>query len=145
MRILVDTNVLLDLALEREEGKSALEFFIWCKQNNNQTYVTSMSLRDIEYIAARTSHDHKKASYVLSQVYSIVSKVIGISADSAINAMYEDYKDYEDELIIQAAKEEMLDAIVTNNVKDFANKGIAVFTPGEIINRVKTVDMNVIS
>lgn len=134
MRLLVDTNVFLDYLLRREDKwKDALEFFVWCREHKNQTFVTSMSLRDIEYIAHRLSRDKTEANKVLGGVYSLCSKVIGISADSAINAIFEDYKDYEDELQIQAAQESMLDAIVTNNIKDFENRGIAVFTPKEII------------
>ena len=113
----MDTNIFLDLALKRDNGcKDAIEFFIWCRKYRNQTYVTSMSIRDIEYVAVKYLHDRKKANAVISNVYSLVSKVIGISADCAINAIYEDYKDYEDELIVQAAKENLLDAIVTNNI-----------------------------
>lgn len=140
MRILVDTNVILDIALQREEGfKDAVEFFLWCKKHRNQTYVTSMSLRDIEYVAAKKFHDHKKANIIVSHVYSLCSKVIGISADSAINAIYEDYKDFEDELIVQAAKESMLDAIVTNNIKDFEHRGVPAFTPKEIMEKTTFV------
>lgn len=135
MRLLVDTNVFLDFVLQRDENcKNALKFFIWCKQNKNQMYVTSMSLRDVEYVAMRKLHDKKKANTVLADVYSLCSKVIGVSADSAINAIYEDYKDYEDELMIQSAKEEMLDAVVTNNIKDYENRGMPVFTPESIIS-----------
>ena len=137
MRLLVDTNVFLDFVLGREDGcESALRFFIWCKQHKNQTFVTSMSLRDIEYIeyiAMKKLHDKQKANILLGDVYSLCSKVIGISADSAINSIFEDYKDFEDELLIQAAKEELLDAIVTNNKKDFVDRGIPVFTPQEIM------------
>lgn len=134
MRLLVDTNVFLDFVLQREENcKHALEFFIWCRQNKNQTYVTSMSLRDIEYVAMRNLHDKRKANTLLADVHSLCSKVIGISADAAINSIYEDYKDFEDELLIWAAKEQLLDAIVTNNPKDFIDRGVPVFTPREIV------------
>lgn len=134
MRLLVDTNVFLDLMLQRDEGcKHALEFFIWCRKNKNQTYITSMSLRDIEYVVMRKIHDKRKSNIVLNDVYSLCSKVVGVSADSAINSIFEDYKDFEDELLIQTAKENLLDAIVTNNVKDFDNRGIPVFTPQDII------------
>ena len=92
-----------------------------------------MSLRDIEYIAKRNLHDREKANAVLVDVYSLCSKVIGISADSAITSIYEDYKDFEDELIVQAAQEEMLDAIVTNNIDDYRNRGVPVYTPREIM------------
>ena len=135
MRLLVDTNVFLDLVLRRENGaKEALEFFIWCKKNKNQIYLTSISLRDIEYVAMKNLHDRKKANEVLVNVYSICTKVIGVSADSAISAIYEDCKDFEDELIVQTAREEMLDAIITNNVRDFKNTGFPVFAPKEIVS-----------
>ena len=93
-----------------------------------------MSLRDVEYVAMRNLHDKRKANALLADVYSLCSKVIGVSADSAINAIYEDYKDFEDELLIQAAKEELLDAIVTSNKKDFINRGLPIFTPKEIVS-----------
>lgn len=142
MQVLVDTNVILDLVLQREGGKDALEFFIWCRKNKNKTFVTSMSLRDVEYVAMRSLHDKKKANAVLSDVYSLCAKVVGISADSAITAIYEDYKDFEDELLIQTAKEHLMDAIVTNNTKNFIGRGISVFAPKEIINAVTFVNMN---
>lgn len=143
MRLLVDTNVILDLLLKRGENcKDAIEFFVWCKRHKNWTYITSMSLRDIEYVAMKNFHDKKKTNSLLIDVYSLITKVIGISADSAINSIFEDYKDFEDELIIQAAKEEMLDAIVTNNVKDFQDKGMPAFTPREIMNSTAFVTLD---
>lgn len=135
MRILVDTNIFLDVALQRgDDCKRALEFFIWCRRQKNQTFVTSISLRDIEYVAMKTLHDKRKVNAVLGDVYSLCSKVVGVSADAAINSIFEDYKDFEDELLIQTAKENLLDAIVTNNIKDFAFRGVPVFTPKEIVS-----------
>ena len=142
MQVLVDTNVILDFILQREGGKDALEFFIWCRKYKNKTFVTSMSLRDVEYVAMRSLHDKKKANSVLLDVYSLCTKVVGISADSTITAIYEDYKDFEDELLIQTAKEQLVDAIVTNNTKDFIGRGVSVFTPKEIISAVTFVNMN---
>ena len=135
MRILVDTNVFLDLLLDRnkEIGDKVQNFFDWCCYEKNRIYITSMSLRDIEYVAHRIYHDKRKAKAVQFSAYQMCSKIIGISADSAIESLYSDITDYEDSLIIEAAKEEMLDAIVTNNKKDFENGNIPVFTPEEIV------------
>ena len=134
MRLLVDTNVYLDLVLKREIGYiSSLKFFFWCKKNKHQSYITSMSLRDIEYIAHKNLHDKEKSHRILADIYTICTKVIGISSDSAINAIYEDCVDFEDELLIQTAKENLLDAIVTNNKKDFLNCGVPIFSPEEIV------------
>ena len=135
MRLLVDTNVYLDLILKRESGYiSSLKFFDWCRKNRNQNYITSMSLRDIEYIAHKTFHDKEKSHKVLADIYTISTKVLGISSDSAISAIYDDFIDFEDELLIQTAKENLLDAIVTNNKKDFLNCGVPVFSPEEIVS-----------
>lgn len=142
MYVLVDTNVFLDFVLQREGAKDAFNFFVWCRKYKNKTFVTSMSLRDVEYVAMRILHDKKKAKVVLADVYSLCTKVVGVSAASAITAIYEDYKDYEDELLIQTAKENLLDAIVTNNTKDFLDRGVSVYTPKEIINAVTFVNLN---
>lgn len=134
MRILVDTNVFLDLFLDRQSfAEDANNFFSWCTKNKNEIYITSMSLRDIGYTAHRFFHDKRAAKAVQFAAYEACKKVIGISADSAIESLYSEVDDYEDSLIIEAAKEELLDAIVTNNKRDFENAGFPVFTPKEIV------------
>ena len=134
MRILVDTNVFLDLFLDRENfADDAESFFNWCTNNKNELYITSMSLRDIGYSAHRYYHNKNVARATQIAAYEACKKVIGISADSAIESLYSDMGDYEDSLIVEAAKEELLDAIVTNNKKDFEKSGFPVFTPKEIV------------
>ena len=139
MRLLIDTNVFLDLLLDREKevGDIAEAFFTWCCYKKNRIYITSMSLRDIEYVAHRIYRDKKKAKDIQFAAYQMCSKVLGISADSAIESLYSDAEDYEDSLIIEAAKEEMLDVIVTNNKKDFYKGNVPVFTPKEIVEHGK--------
>ena len=134
MRLLVDTNVFLDFFLKRDTlGPEARNFFAWCAFNKNRIYVTSMSLRDIGYLAQKYFHDAKKARKIQVDTYCLCSKVVGISADAAIESLYSDMKDYEDSLIAVTAKLELLDAIVTNNKKDFLDSDIPVFTPAEIV------------
>ena len=132
MRILVDTNVFLDYLLNRNTDAGL--FFHWCAENKNQIFVTSMSLRDIEYTTHRLVHNKKASKFIQMQAYQICSKVIGISADAAIESLYSDVDDYEDSLIIEAAKEEMLDVIVSNNKKDFTKSGFPIFTPTEMLS-----------
>ena len=131
MKLLVDTNVFLDLFWDRD-GQEAKRFFQFCLVKSNQLYITSQSLRDIEYSAKRLTHDSNIARQLQMTAYSSCHKVIGISADAAIESLYSDVKDYEDSLQIEAAKEALLDCIVTSNKKDFKNCGIAIFTPKEL-------------
>ena len=140
MRILVDTNVYLDLFLDR--NTISKEFFTICKRERKQLFVTSMSLRDIGYISHQYFHSETESKKILLKTYQLCSKVIGISADAAISSIYSDVKDYEDSLIIEAAKESFIDLIITNNIKDFAKSGIPVLSPKDFVNIFKEVNSN---
>lgn len=132
MRVLVDTNVFLEYFLRRENYHDVDRFFLLAAKQYNQTFVTFMSLRDIGYTLHRYLHDEQKTREAQIQVYSMVSKVIGVSADAAIDSLYSDSKDFEDALQVRAAEEAMCMAIVTFNKKDYIKANIPVFTPMEI-------------
>lgn len=132
MRVLVDTNVFLEQLLHREKYDDVDRFFYLAALKYNQTYITSMSLRDIGYALHRQKHSEVEARKAQQQVYSMVSKVVGISADAAIDSLYSDAKDFEDALQVRAAEEAMCMAIVTFNKKDYQEANIPTFTPKEI-------------
>lgn len=132
MKVLVDTNVFLEYFLRRENYRDVDKFFLLAAKQYNQTFVTSMSLRDIGYTLHRYLHDERKTREAQLQVYSMVSKVVGVSADAAIDSLYSDAKDFEDALQIRAAEEAMCMAIVTFNKRDYQKANIPVFTPMEI-------------
>ena len=132
MWILVDTNVFLDLLLKREGcWETAREFFYNCIKTKSKIFVTAMSLRDIEYAVHRETHDAFLARKAVVDVYSLCTKVIDISASDAIESIYSDIKDFEDSLIIESAKSQMMNLIVTRNIKDYRNCSFPVMTPKE--------------
>lgn len=132
MQVVVDTNVFLDILLDRENADDAEAFFLWCRRYKVKLFITSMALRDIEYVAHQRFHDKRISRDIQIKAYRMTNKVLGISSDSAIEALYQD-GDYEDCLLMNTAQECMLDAIVTNNIKDFQNPKIPAFTPQDIV------------
>ena len=133
MRLLIDTNVFLDFFLQREGSEEAKKLFTNCYKNQHEIYISSMSLRDIGYVSHRFFHSEEKARDVQLKTYSLVSKVCGISADASIDALFSGNADYEDVLQINAAKEILADAIVTNDKKGFKKwSDICIFTPKEL-------------
>ena len=129
MRLLVDTNVFIDYFFRDDENSDEAErFFDYCYKNRNQIYITSMSMRDIGYIAHKYVHNNDLVRDVQFRIYNMVSKICDTSADAAIEALYSDNNDYEDELQIMAAQEILADGIVTNDHKGFKKTKIKVFT-----------------
>ncbi len=138
MWIVVDTNVFLDLLLDRGHfADEASLFFTNCYKNNHRVLLTSISIRDIGYIAHQVFHNEKDAKKIQMSAYQLCTKVISITNDDAIESLYSDMKDYEDSLIVEAAKREMADLIVTNNRKDFANANFPVTTPKDFNEATK--------
>ena len=138
MRVLVDTNVFLDAILKRgpffEDSK---DFFTYFKRHRHWLYVSSMSFRDIEYVLRKVEKDPVERKRALTSIYSFIHKIIDIGADDVINDLFDDYKDFEDGLLIESAKRNMLDAIITNNKDDFLDADIPAFTPREVVDYLK--------
>ena len=134
MRLLVDTNVLLELFLMREKHDTTQSFFAAALIRKNQTCITAMSLRDFGYFVQRQVHNNEITKKMQLRLYETISKVINTSADAAIESIYSDVKDYEDSLQMIAAEEAMCDAIITYNKKDYQQSKLPVFTPEEMLD-----------
>ncbi len=135
MKYLVDTNVFLDYLLSRDNFEDAKEFFVLSRLRKNQIFVTGMSIRDIGYVVHHKVHDKNLANRAQFSTYELCSKVIDITADDAINALFNDdgeYSDYEDGLQIEAANRLLLDAVITSNTRDFKSQKIPVYNLKQI-------------
>ena len=136
MYILVDTNVFLDLILERGDlSNSAKEFFKNAVKAKCRLYLSSNSIRDIGYIVSHIYHDSSKGKSAQMRAYELCHKVVSFTNDDAIEALYSNVDDYEDAVLVEIAKRELIDLIVTNNIKDFKNANFPVWTP-EHFNKV---------
>lgn len=127
MRLLLDTNIFLDTILKREPfNKTAREFFITAAKNRDELYVCALSLRDLSYFIHKYYHSYDETNKVLIDIYTRVTKIVGITTDDTIEALYQD-GDYEDNLIALTADTAMCDAIISRD-KKFKNFRV-VFTP----------------
>lgn len=138
MRILVDTNVFLDLLLKREPFfNDGVEFINKCKKERHEIYINAMQFRDIEYIIRKKANNKKTYDMLINGVYGIVNKVIPLTADDAINAIFEPGKDFEDTLLANSAESAGLQIIVSSNTKDSLPTNIRAFTLKEFNSLAK--------
>lgn len=134
MRLLVDTNVFLDLFYDRGElAEISNKFFDNTAEHKDVIYVAATTIKDMAYFIKREFHDNRKTNDYLINIYTKICKIVGITDDDTISALYED-GDYEDNLLVLTAQTNMCDAIITNNKKHFENKGICILTPQEYLN-----------
>lgn len=131
MRILLDTNIILDTILKREPyNKVAKDFLITAGNNKDELYLCVSSLKDLSYFIHKYVHSYEQTNNILIDIYSRVTKVVGITTDDTIEALYVD-GDYEDNLIALTAETTMCDAIVSRD-KKFKNFRV-VLSPEEYL------------
>lgn len=132
MRILLDTDVNLDLVLQRQPFcVEAKEIFVRLTNREFEAYICDITILNISFIA-RKELDNTQIRRAISQLLQLV-KISKIDALILQKALTSPISDYEDAVQHESAIVENLDAIVTRNTKDFANATVKVYSPSEFL------------
>lgn len=136
MRILLDTDVNLDLILQRQPFYTAAkEIFVRLSNGEFEAYVCDITILNISFIT-RKELDSSQIRQTISQLLQLV-KISKIDALILQKAITSPISDYEDAVQHESAIAENLDAIVTRNTKDFANASLKVYSPNEFLEFLK--------
>ncbi len=133
MRVLIDTNVILDVLLAREEFKDESGMILtMLEQGRCKGFVSATSVTDIYYISRKTFHDREKALSVIREMLAF-SKVLKADEKSIRMAVDLQWKDFEDSVQYAVAKRSRIGAIITRNTKDYSQSKIPVYTPHDFL------------
>ena len=129
MRILVDTNVLIDVVTMREPFLAdSVKIFELCQEKVIVGAIAAHSISNMSYIL-RKDFSRDKLREIFLNIFEVFrveaidfSKLLATVAD-------ETFSDFEDCLQVQCAKSFRADYIITRNVKDFAASEIPAVTP----------------
>lgn len=135
MRVLIDTNVILDVLCNRKEFvEDASKIFKLCEINKIEGYISAMSVPNIIYIL-RKELDVEKTKEILNQL-SLIFKISDLKAEDLKKAANLMFNDYEDALQSICASRIKANYIITRNIKDFANSKVAAIKPTELLERI---------
>lgn len=135
MRLMVDTNIILDVLIHREpfyrDSKAVLSL---CESGCVQGVLSASSVTDIFYLVRRYLHSVNMAYEALGSVLEI-AQVLTVTNEDVMQAYALRASDFEDCLLAVCAKANRCDAIVTRNQKDFMGFGIPLLSPKEVLER----------
>ena len=117
--VFVDTNIILDIMLEREPFFSvSKKAILKIVGNGFVPYLSSSSVTDIYYISNRNGLDK---AIILKKLEKLLEsfEVLAIDKNSIMEAISSGLKDFEDAVQIMACKKGNIDLILTRNKKDF--------------------------
>ena len=135
MRVLLDTNVVLDFLLDRApfaETAAAL----WRANEDGRIiiYVSVITPVNVFYIARKI----KGAAVARQLVESLLtaSRVCGPDRDMLLAALALPLRDFEDAVQVMSAQAEMLDALVTRDPADYQGIGYPVLSPTDCLTQI---------
>lgn len=137
MKVLFDTNVVLDLLLAREPYASAAVGLVsLADEGRIQAFLCATSVTTIHYLATKAV-GRSRANRCVRDLLGIfqVAQVDALVLKAALDSPFQDY---EDAVLHEAARAAMVEAIVTRNVKDFAHAIIPVYSPGELLSALRS-------
>lgn len=134
--ILIDTNIVLDIALERQGFYQVSKELIEISYLNSvPTFVTSSSVTDIYYLLKKKKGHLHTIDFLKN--FFLITDIAGVDKDTIFEALNSEIKDFEDAVQIETAKQNEISTIITRNKKDFINSGLSIYSPFEYIEKLK--------
>jgi predicted nucleic acid-binding protein len=132
VKVLVDTNVVLDVLLEREPHIAvAAKLFALADNGRLEGCVCATTVTTIYYIAARSFG--RKRAYIQVRDLLELFGVADVDRSVLDRALSLDFADFEDAVAHEAARASGASAIVTRDGGDFVNASLPVFDPHELL------------
>lgn len=137
MRVLFDTNVMLDVLLVREPHvRDAAQLWKQVEQGHLVGLVAATSATTVAYFVEK-AYDAAQVTADLRHLLQLfeVAPVTRAELERALDA---GFGDYEDAVLHETARAAGADAIVTRNEDDFGAATLPVYTPSDLLARLRT-------
>lgn len=133
MKILLDTNIIIDALTSREPwSKSAEKIFLMGANHIVDLYITASSATDIYYLLRKFVKDTAQSKQIMSKLYSLIG-ILDVTAENCVEALASSISDYEDAVLKKVALSKSMDYIVTRNTKDYQKGTMKVILPDKFI------------
>ncbi|NJL52304.1 MAG: PIN domain-containing protein [Hydrococcus sp. SU_1_0] len=135
MRILIDTNIVLDLILEREPFvEGAIALFEQIEQGNLEGYIAATTITNIFYIIRKT--EGREVALTAINRLLVGLQFCAVDRRTVETALSLGLKDFEDSIQLACATQAQLDAIVTRDRLDFSGSNLPIYSPTELLNQL---------
>jgi predicted nucleic acid-binding protein len=132
LRAIVDTNVVLDVLLEREPFvKPAVEVFRLAEESRIVAFICATTVTTIDYLLVK-SLQKPKAREALHRLISLF-EIATVNRPVIERALVSKILDFEDAVLNEAAQMAGADFVITRNTKDFVGSTLKVCDPNEFL------------
>lgn len=139
MKVVFDTNVILDAAMGRPGCEDSQELVLAVVNEEIAGLVTANTITDIHYIVKKRRGDATAREVVQNTLY--VFDVIQVDGESCMEALELPVADYEDAVLAVCAAREEADYIVTRDQAFLtAPSPVPAMTPTDLLRLIEEPD-----
>ena len=136
MKVLFDTNIVLDLLLARQRFVvHAQRLFAEIEHNKITGYLCATTIMTVHYLLLKQLGTKNAVTHItkLLSLFEITS----LSRTVIDTALKSSFRDFEDAVIHESARLSKVDAIVTRNVADFKQAQLPIYEPAALLALLK--------
>ena len=134
MKILVDTDVLIDVALGRPDfGPDSRAVVDWCEQTPGTAVIAWHTVSNLFYLIRAARSDSFARSFI-DDLIKVITVTSG-GTEGVRQALAMRMNDLEDALQVAASISGNADHIITRNTADYRGSVIPALTPREFLKR----------
>lgn len=131
MKVLIDTNVILDVLLNRAPFVELSANIVSSVETREiEGYLCAATVTTLGYLISKSKNRQQAKSEIkkllhLFGISDVNARVLGLAADS-------EFTDFEDAVLYYSGECAGVDCLVTRNVKGFKHASLPVYTPEEL-------------
>jgi len=135
-RILIDTDVILDLFFDREPfSENAAKVLSFCEKKAVIGFVTPVIISNFYYLVSQKAKQEKVIEKL--KILMSILEVLVIDKNAIIVALNSEFKDFEDALQNYSAElNGEIDIIITRNTKDYKKSQIGIMNPENFLKLI---------
>jgi len=134
MNVLIDTNVILDILLQREPHyKDAAKIHVLSENGYIRSYISASAVTDIFYITRKYLKNTDIVFGLLRNLLKTI-RVASVTENNILEALNLKWNDFEDSVQYIIGKSISAEYIITRNPQDFSKSQIKTLLPKEFLN-----------
>ena len=139
MKVLIDSNVVLDILLHRHPWyTNAILIFGLAQRNLIKSYVSASAITDIFYISQKQL-GKSPAREAIKRLLSVFHPAT-VYDNHIYQALDLGWSDFEDSLQCVVGESLSVDYIISRNAQDFSPSSIAIATPEQFLLAVASIE-----
>jgi predicted nucleic acid-binding protein len=136
MRVLFDTNVLLDALLAREPFVEDAALLLEAIESGQiEGFMSATTVTDVHYLVGRQTRNPETAITAVTRLLELM-EICTVDRKVLEQAITLQFPDFEDAIQVACAMAQDLDAIVTRDIDGFKDSPVVVLSPEELRNRL---------